>query len=67
MLEIEHQRARSREFEFGSDWPVVGGQRGNPVWEWQSAGGLWLGEAIAGSAGVQLTEQGSARPDTALH
>jgi hypothetical protein len=22
MLEIEHQRARSREVELGSDWPV---------------------------------------------
>jgi hypothetical protein len=31
MLGCEHPHGRCRKVEFGGDWPVCNGQRGNPV------------------------------------
>ena len=36
MLEIERQRAPSREVEFGSDWPVSGAEHGANGGPWKS-------------------------------
>ena len=61
MLGSEHPHGSSRRVEFGSDGPVCGGQRGDPVRGPGPPATLRLGGAGAGWAAVCPTGQGGAR------